>query len=201
MKIATLEELFVDHLRDLYDAEKQLVKTLPKLVQNANSDDLKTAISDHLEETKTHVSRLEEAFKELGEDAKGKPCKGMRGLLEEGGEVMAEDADEPFADLGMIAAAQKVEHYEISAYGTARAIATQLGQDRVASLLEETEEEEKAADAKLTQIAGDLFAQIDAEGELAGASDEEEEEAPMAKKSAASQRGSLSQKSLKVKKA
>jgi ferritin-like metal-binding protein YciE len=193
MTIATLEELLVDQLQDLYDAEKQLVKTLPKLVKNAASDDLRETIADHLEQTKTHVARLEQAFEELGENAKSKPCKGMRGLIEEGGDAMNEDAEGPFADLAMIAAAQKVEHYEISAYGTARAMAMRLGQVRVASLLEETEEEEKATDAKLTEVAGDLMSQAgeaQEEAEDEEVSSEEEKERPSRKRSA-SQRGSF----------
>jgi len=192
MKIATLEELLVDNLRDLYDAEKQLVKTLPKLAKNASSDELREAITEHLEQTKNHVTRLEQAFEELGENAKSKPCKGMRGLLEEGNEIMNEDAEDPFGDLAMIAAAQKVEHYEISAYGTSRTIASQLGQEKVASLLEETEEEEKAADAKLTEVAGDLMSQAGEgqEEESDQESIDDEEAQPATRKRAASQSGS-----------
>lgn len=191
MKIATLEELLVDNLRDLYDAEKQLVKTLPKLAKNASSDELREAITEHLEQTKNQVTRLEQAFEELGENAKSKPCKGMRGLLEEGNEIMNEDAEDPFGDLAMIAAAQKVEHYEISAYGTARTMASQLGQQKVASLLEETEEEEKAADAKLTEVAGDLMSQA-GQGQEDDTDQEsmDEEEQPAMRKRVASQSGS-----------
>jgi len=170
MSVNTLEELLVEQVRDLYDAEKQLVRALPKMAQAANSEDLQQAIQGHLEETKSQVSRLERVFQELDKPAKGKACKAMRGLVEEGAEAL--EGDSPLTDLAIIAAAQRVEHYEISAYGTARAIAQQLGQDTVASLLEETEEEEKAADTKLTDIATELMGQV----ESVDSSEEEEEE-------------------------
>jgi ferritin-like metal-binding protein YciE len=170
MSVNTLEELLVEQVRDLYDAEKQLVRALPKMAQAANSEDLQQAIQGHLEETKSQVSRLERVFQELDKPAKGKACKAMRGLVEEGAETL--EGDSPLTDLAIIAAAQRVEHYEISAYGTARAIAQQLGQDTVASLLEETEEEEKAADTKLTDIATELMGQV----ESVDSSEEEEEE-------------------------
>ena len=177
MTITTLEDLLVDQVRDLYDAEKQLVKALPKMAKAATSDELQQAIQTHLEETKNQVSRLERVFEELDAPAKGKPCKGMKGLVEEGGEVLDEDAEEPLNDLALIAAAQRVEHYEISAYGTARAIAEQIGQDSVASLLEETEEEEKAADSKLNEIASELMGQArNGRGEMDGQGEMEEGE-------------------------
>jgi ferritin-like metal-binding protein YciE len=176
MTMTTLEDLLVDQVRDLYDAEKQLVRALPKMAQAATSDDLQQAIQSHLEETKNQVSRLEQIFQQLDKPAKAKPCKGMRGL-EEGGEALDGDSAEPLTDLAIIAAAQRVEHYEISAYGTARAIATQLGQDSIASLLEETEDEEKAADTKLTEIAIDLL------GQSSNMEEMEEEEAGPSKKS------------------
>ena len=178
MTMTTLEDLLVDQVRDLYDAEKQLVRALPKMAEAATSDDLQQAIQSHLEETKNQVSRLERIFQELDKPMKAKPCKGMRGLVEEGGEALDGDSREPLTDLAIIAAAQRVEHYEISAYGTARAIAMQLGQDNIASLLEETEDEEKAADTKLTDIAMDLLGQSSSMEEM-----EEDEEAGPAKKS------------------
>jgi len=177
MTMTTLEDLLVDQVRDLYDAEKQLVRALPKMAQAATSDDLQQAIQSHLEETKNQVARLEKIFEQLDKPAKAKPCKGMRGLVEEGCEALDGDSEEPLTDLAIIAAAQRVEHYEISAYGTARAIATQLGQDSIASLLEETEDEEKAADTKLTEIAIDLMGQSSSMEEM------EEEEAGPSKKS------------------
>jgi ferritin-like metal-binding protein YciE len=157
--MTTLEDLLVEQVRDLYDAEKQLVRALPKMAEAASSEDLQQAIQSHLEETKNQVSRLERVFEELDKPAKGKACKAMRGLVEEGGEALDGKSHAPLADLSIIAAAQRVEHYEISAYGTARAIALQLGQEAVASLLEETEEEEKAADMRLTDIATGLLGQ------------------------------------------
>jgi len=177
MPVTTLEELLVEQVRDLYDAEKQLVRALPKMAHAANSEDLQQAIQGHLEETKNQVSRLERVFEELDKPAKGKACKAMRGLVEEGSEAL--EGDSPLTDLAIIAAAQRVEHYEISAYGTARAIAQQLGQDTIVSLLEETEEEEKAADTKLTDIAAELMGQVENVGE----SEEEEEASRPARKS------------------
>jgi len=176
MPVNTLEDLLVEQLRDLYDAEKQLVRALPKMAEAANSEDLQQAIQSHLEETKNQVSRLERVFQELDRPAKGKTCQAMRGLVEEGGEAL--DGDSPLTDLAIIAAAQRVEHYEISAYGTARAMAQQLGQEAVASILEETEEEEKAADSKLTDIATDLLGQVGS-----GMETEEQEEAAPHRKS------------------
>lgn len=157
MTVTTLEDLLVEQVRDLYDAEKQLVRALPKMAEAASSEDLQQTIQAHLDETKNQVSRLERIFDELDKPAKGKICKAMRGLVEEGGEALG--GNSPLGDLAIIAAAQRVEHYEISAYGTARAIARELGQDTIAALLEETEDEEKAADTKLTDIATDLLAQ------------------------------------------
>jgi ferritin-like metal-binding protein YciE len=160
MTMTTLDELLLDQIRDLYDAEKQLVRALPKMAKAATSDDLREAITSHLGETKNQVARLEEIFNQLEKPAKSKTCKAMKGLIEEGGEAAEEDADDMIVDLSVIAAAQRVEHYEISAYGTARAIALYLGQEKVASLLEETEREERAADTKLTDIATGLYEQV-----------------------------------------
>ena len=191
MAISTLEDLLVDQVRDLYDAEKQLVRALPKLANAATSEDLQEAIRSHLEETKKQVSRLERVFEELDKPAKGKACKAMRGLVEEGAEASdGKTSEEPLTDLAIIAAAQRVEHYEISGYGTARAIAMQMGNDTVASLLEETGEEEKAADTKLNEIAMDLLNQAsDGMGQDAE-EDEEEEPARASRKSSSSRTGS-----------
>lgn len=169
MEQETLSELLVECLRDIYDAEKQIVKALPKMIKSAENADLKEGLTNHLEETKQQVTRLEEAFQALGETAKSKPCKGMRGLLEEGSEVLGEGEPGAMLDLAIIAAAQKVEHYEISAYGTARTIAEKLGNQKVSKLLAKTEDEEKAADSKLNEVAFELY---DSEE----ATDEEEEE-------------------------
>ena len=182
--ISTLEELLIDQMQDLYDAEKQLVKALPKMAKAATSEELQQAIRDHLEETTNQVVRLEQAFEHLEKQPKAKPCKAMRGLIEEGSEVIEEGAPEPFTDLGLIAAAQRVEHYEISAYGTAKAMAEQLGQDEIVALLEETEEEEKTADSKLSDIAENLYQ----EAKNAGSTEEGNHERP-ARKPMSSPRG------------
>jgi ferritin-like metal-binding protein YciE len=155
MKLNTLEEVFIDHIRDLYDAEKSLVKALPKMAKAADSEELADAIRNHLEETKNHVTRLEQVFEKFDEKPRAKACKAMRGLIEEGGEAASEDG--PLSDLAIIAAAQKVEHYEISAYGTAKAWAEKLGNQEAAKLLGETLEEERAADSKLTEVSGSVL--------------------------------------------
>jgi len=155
-KVDTLQSLFVQELRDLLDAEKQLVRTLPKLARMATTETLSAAFRDHLAETREHVNRLEDAFSRLGLRASAKKCVGMQGLIEDGQEGIEEAEDGPVRDAALIAAAQRAEHYEMAGYGTARTFATLLGHTEVASILEETLEEEKAADAKLTQIAEGL---------------------------------------------
>lgn len=152
MKLNTLEEVFIDHIRDLYDAEKNLVKALPKMAKSADSEELAGAIRNHLEETKNHVVRLEQVFAKFDEKPRAKACKAMRGLIEEGGEAASDEG--ALSDLAIIAAAQKVEHYEISAYGTAKAWAEKLGKPEAVKLLDETLKEEKAADTKLTEVSG-----------------------------------------------
>jgi Mn-containing catalase len=156
-----IEQLLVEHLRDLYNAEGQLVKALPKMVKAARSEALKFAFENHLEETKEQVERLKECFALIGEQAKGKLCKGMEGLIEEGEEVIDEGAemDDPAADLALIAAAQKVEHYEISAYGTARTMAGQIGLPAIATLLNQSLAQEEIADNLMTQIARELMSE------------------------------------------
>jgi len=175
----TLHELLVEQLRDMYDAEKQLVKALPKMAKNAESEDLADAFRSHLGETETQVTRLEEAFGIMGIPAKGKSCKAMKGLLEEGNEAMKEDEKGEMRDLAMIAAAQRVEHYEISAYGTARTLAEQLELDEVAELLQQTEDEEKQADEKLTECAVAIYDTAEDEDESEEEGEEDEEQADM----------------------
>lgn len=155
MKIESLEDLLQDELKDLYSAENQIVKALPKMAKTAHSNDLRRAFEEHLDQTKNHVQRLEQACTELGFSPKGKKCVGMEGLLEEGKEVMDMGSKDPASPMeaGMIGAAQKVEHYEIAGYGTAIAHARQLGFTNVAQKLEQTLQEEKMADEKLTKIA------------------------------------------------
>ena len=165
MPIESLEALLEDELRDLYDAEKQLTKALPKMAKASSDEELKEAFTEHLEQTKGHVSRLEQVFENLGIKPRGKACAGMKGLIEEGSENMGQDAGEPFKDLMLIGAAQRVEHYEIAGYGTIRALADAIGNDDVVGLLEETLNEEKETDEKLTEIAERIMQDIQAGGE------------------------------------
>ena len=151
--LTSLRDLLVHEMQDLYDAEKQLVKALPKVIEAASSSELKEAIEGHLEKTREHVKRLERAFQHLGEKAKGMHCDAMEGLLEEGEGMMEEEGDDSVIDAGIIAAAQKVEHYEIASYGCVCTWAESLGESEVAELLSETLGEEKEADEKLTEIA------------------------------------------------
>jgi len=152
-----LEELLVDELRDLYSAENQLVKALPKMAKGATSPELKRAIERHLEETKRQVERLNQVGEQLEVKLTGKKCKAMEGLIEEGKEIIEEDMEESAADAGIIGAAQKVEHYEIAAYGTARTHASLLGYNKVAKLLQQTLDEEGATDKKLTALAESII--------------------------------------------
>ncbi|HYX81534.1 MAG TPA: ferritin-like domain-containing protein [Gemmatimonadales bacterium] len=148
-----LQKLLTNELQDLYDAEQQLVKAIPKLIEAANSSELREALEEHLNVTQNQVTRLEQVFSELGETAKKKSCKGMAGIISEGQEMLSEDLEESTMDAAIISAAQKVEHYEIASYGTARTLAQTVGNNNVAELLEETLEEEKEADRTLTEIA------------------------------------------------
>ena len=149
-----LKEFFVDELKDIYWAEKHLLKALPKMQKAATAEELRNAFEEHLEVTKTHIERLESAFEQLGEKAVAKKCEAMEGITKEGDSII-EDTEEGTAtrDVGLILAAQKVEHYEISTYGGLAQLATTLGLDEVASLLQETLQEEKDADVKLTEVA------------------------------------------------
>ena len=171
MSMDSLKKLYIDELKDLYSAETQLVKALPKMAKKASAPELKKAFEDHLEETKGHVERLEEIFGTLEEKPTGKTCKGMKGLIEEGQEVIDEDGDEAVLDAALIGAAQRVEHYEIAGYGVARTFATILGETDAADLLQETLDEEGEADKLLTQIAEEDI-------NFEAASEEEEEETP-----------------------
>jgi ferritin-like metal-binding protein YciE len=150
---SSLQHLYVDELRDLYNAETQLVKALPKMAKAASNDQLREAFEEHLRQTSEHVSRLEQIFDQLEEKPSGKRCLGMEGLVKEGSETMREDYAEAVKDAAIIGAAQRVEHYEMAGYGTARAFANLLGENEHASLLERTLEEERQADEKLTQLA------------------------------------------------
>lgn len=152
-KITTMEELLYDELRDLYDAEKQLTKALPKMARAAASDPLRDAFEGHLQQTETHVERLERIFEAAGEKPTGKKCAAMAGLIKEGDEIVESTGEDAVRDAGLIMAAQKVEHYEVAAYGSARAHAELLGEQEAVSLLEETLNEEKEANEKLNELA------------------------------------------------
>jgi ferritin-like metal-binding protein YciE len=156
MPSETLHAVFVDELKDIYHAEKQLVKALPKMAKAASDPELKSGFLSHLEETKGHVARLEQVFAAVGEPVRAKPCKAMQGLVEEGAEVIEENESGPLRDVALIGAAQRVEHYEIAAYGTVRTLAEQLGQDQAVGLLQATLDEEGACDKTLTKIAGSV---------------------------------------------
>jgi ferritin-like metal-binding protein YciE len=157
MKLDTLKKLYVEELRDVYSAEQQLLKALPKMAKGASSDELKQAFEDHLEQTKGHVERLEEIFETLDEKPTGKTCKAMKGLIEEGSEILKEDGEDSVLDAGIIAAAQKVEHYEMATYGTLRTWADLLNEDEAASLLQETLDEEAQADKTLNELATEVI--------------------------------------------
>jgi ferritin-like metal-binding protein YciE len=169
-----LKDFFVDSLKDIYWAEKHLLKALPKMQKAATAEELRGALEEHLEVTKTHIERLEEAFKQMGEKAVAKKCEAMEGITKEGDSIIEETEDgSATRDVGIIMAAQKVEHYEISTYGGLAQLATTLGLEGVASLLEETLQEEKDADVKLTEVAEN---NINYEASQEGKGEEEEEE-------------------------
>jgi ferritin-like metal-binding protein YciE len=153
MESNALKNLYIDELQDLYSAENQLVKALPKMAKAAGSEDLRAAFEEHLEQTREHVTRLDKIFQELEENPKGKKCRGMEGLIEEGSEMIEEDRETEELDAGLIAAAQRVEHYEIAGYGCVRTYANLLGESEAASFLEQTLAEEKETDQKLTELA------------------------------------------------
>jgi ferritin-like metal-binding protein YciE len=153
MKLDSLQDLFHDLLKDTYDAEHQITKALPKMAKAATNPKLKAAFEKHLTQTEGHIKRLEQVFEAIDKKPTRKSCVGMKGLIEEGAEIMKEDTEPEVLDAGLIAAAQKVEHYEIAAYGTAASYANMLGEGQAAGLLQETLDEEKMTDEKLTQLA------------------------------------------------
>jgi ferritin-like metal-binding protein YciE len=171
MKEANFEELFREELEDIYDAERQIIQALPKMAEAASSEELQAAFQEHLEVTRQQVKRLDKVFQKIGSKPGKKTCEGMQGLLREGEKMMGEIPKSAVLDAGLIAAAQKVEHYEISAYGTVRTMAEMLGQEDAAELLEETLEEEKETDENLTEIAESIMS-----NESGGEEEEEEEE-------------------------
>jgi ferritin-like metal-binding protein YciE len=173
MKATTLKDVYVDELRDLYNAEQQLIKALPKMAKAATSEDLRQGFEEHLEQTKGHARRLEEIFQALGESSKGKKCKGMEGIVAEGAEVISEDYEGAAMDAAIISAAQRVEHYEIAAYGSVHAYATILGETEAANSLEQTLNEEKETDQKLTDLSESINEEANQISDR-GAAEEEE---------------------------
>ena len=168
MSLATLHDLMVHELKDLYSAERQLVQALPKMSKNATSDQLRTVIDNHLAETEEHVTRLEQVLESLGESPRGQKCEGMHGLIEEGKTLLKEEADPDVMDAGIIVSAQKVEHYEIASYGAVCEYARMMGHTEALQLLEQTLEEEKKADQTLNELAEggiNALAERDARGE------------------------------------
>ncbi len=153
MSIQSLNDLLVHELQDLYDAEHQLLKAIPKMASAASARDLKAALNEHLEQTHAQIQRLEQVFEALGQRAARKTCKAMKGLIEEGDETLKEEMPKEVKDAALIAAAQRIEHYEMAGYGTARTFAYQLGSEQAARLLQQTLEEEEMTDKKLTMVA------------------------------------------------
>ena|ERR1051326_3333220 len=169
----SLKDLLIDELRDLHSAESQLVKALPKMAKAASNEDLKAGFLEHLEQTKVHVDRLEQSLQRLEASAKGKTCHAMKGLVEEGTEAIEADAPDSVRDANLIGAAQRVEHYEIAAYGTARAFAETLGETDIAELLQETLDEEAETDKKLTSLAQTVNEDASTESEEKNEAEEE----------------------------
>jgi ferritin-like metal-binding protein YciE len=161
MKLETLHDLYVNELHDLYDAENQVVKALPKMIESSQSTELRNALANHLEETRGQVARLERIFQMHGEDIKGEKCKGLRGIIDEGEDLIKHDDNLNVRDAAIIAAAQKVEHYEMAGYGSVRTWAEMMGHQQAAQLLQQTLNEEGEADKKLTRIAQTLNAEAE----------------------------------------
>lgn len=197
MAIATAEDLFLSQLKDIYSAEKQSIRAYPKLSKAITSPELKQALQTHLEETKSQIERLDQAFEILGKRAGGKTCEGMKGIIEEGAEMVEEIEKGAILDVALIASAQSMEHYEIAAYGTVAALAKAMGQEEIAQLLVQTLEEEKATDQKLNGVAEQVNQQAlagDEEEEEEEDGEEEDENAPAAKAPAKSAKKSAKKK-------
>jgi ferritin-like metal-binding protein YciE len=182
MQKESIRELYINELKDLYNAETQLVKALPKMAKASSSDELREAFEEHLRQTSEQVSRLEQIFEMMDEKPTGKKCAGMEGLVKEATETMREKYEDSVMDAALIGAAQRVEHYEIAGYGTVREFAELLGEDEHVPLLEQTLEEEKQTDEKLTQLAQDINAQAE-ETETESESEEEQSQTRTSKRS------------------
>jgi ferritin-like metal-binding protein YciE len=166
VKANSLHELYLEELKDLYDAENQIIKALPKMVEAASSEELQGALTEHLEVTRGQAKRLEQIFQNMGEKLKAEKCKGMEGLIKEGSDILSEDMDEDVKDAAIISAAQRIEHYEMAGYGTVRTWANLLGETEAEELLQETLDEEKEADEKLNELAEEINVQAESgEGE------------------------------------
>lgn len=179
----SLQDLYKMELADLYDAEQQIIKALPKMIDGATSEELKDALNEHLDVTKEQASRLEQIFEQMGEKPKREKCKGMQGVITEGSDLLEEIKDDDLRDAAIISAAQRVEHYEMAGYGTARTYAQLLGEDQAAKLLQQTLDEEKEADQKLTDLAGELNAEA-----MNGEGSEQEEKPAASERTAGSKR-------------
>ena len=188
MAANSLQELYVEQLQDLYSAENQIIKALPKMIEAAQSEELRDALNEHLEVTRNQATRIEKICQELGEKPEKEKCKGMEGVLKEGSDLLQEVSEE-VRDAAIIAAAQRVEHYEMAGYGTARTYASLLGFDEAAGQLEETLEEEKEADEKLSELAEDLNLEAMKAGEEAGTENEAGKEASRGTRAKKSTRG------------
>jgi ferritin-like metal-binding protein YciE len=166
VKANSLHELYLEELKDLYDAENQIIKALPKMIDAASSEELQGALTEHLEVTRGQAKRLEQIFQNMGEKLKAEKCKGMEGLIKEGSDILSEDMDEDVKDAAIISAAQRIEHYEMAGYGTVRTWANLLGETEAEELLQETLDEEKEADEKLNELAEEINVQAESgEGE------------------------------------
>lgn len=191
MSANSLQELYVEQLQDLFDAEQQIIKALPKMIEATQSKELRDALTEHLEVTKKQAGRVEEICKDLGEEAKGEKCKGMEGVLKEGSDLVKDISNKKVRDAAIIASAQRVEHYEMAGYGTARTYATLLGFDEAASALEQTLEEEKEADETLSGLAEELNNEaLNAEGKEHGEEADAESERPTTKSARTTKPGS-----------
>jgi ferritin-like metal-binding protein YciE len=166
VKANSLHELYLEELKDLYDAENQIIKALPKMVDAASSEELQNALTEHLEVTRGQAKRLEQIFQNMGEKLKAEKCKGMEGLIKEGSDIVSEDMNEDVKDAAIISAAQRIEHYEMAGYGTVRTWANLLGESEAEELLQQTLDEEKEADEKLNELAEEINVQAESgEGE------------------------------------
>ena len=174
MKIDSINTLLQEEIRDIYDFEKRLVRAIPKMAKAANSEELRSALLEHLDVTRGQVDRIEQVCKLLDMPAKGKPCAGIKGIIEEGEETLGQEGEEALLDAAIIGAAQRVEHYEMAAYASARTLAEHLGNDEVTQLLQQTWDEENEADEKLATLAGEILGSVQEQGE--------EDEAPAARK-------------------